>query len=135
MAVKKALDSVATTVVWTQKDVFEPGKFTLESLEENAQRCDFAVMVFGPDDVIYSRGNRQAGPRDNVIFELGLFMGALDRKRAFVVAPRGKNLKIPTDILGTNLVLFPAGDYKSLNQSINEACETIRNVVLRTGPI
>lgn len=35
-----------------------------------------------------------SGQRD---FELGLFMGALARKRAFVVAPHGKNLKIPTD--------------------------------------
>ena len=52
MAVKKALDNVAETVVWTQKNVFEPGKFTLESLEENARRSDFAVMVFGPDDLI-----------------------------------------------------------------------------------
>jgi predicted nucleotide-binding protein len=135
MAVKKALDSVATTVVWTQKDVFEPGKFTLESLEEHARRSDFAVMVFGPDDVIYSRGNRQAAPRDNVIFELGLFMGALDRKRTFVVAPHGKKLKIPTDILGTNLVKYPVGGNKSLNKSIDGACESIRNVVLRTGPI
>ncbi|MGA3265487.1 MAG: TIR domain-containing protein [Verrucomicrobiota bacterium] len=135
LAVKKSLDKVATTVVWTQKDVFEPGKFTLESLEENAQRSDFAVMVFGPDDIIFSRGNRQAGPRDNVIFELGLFMGALERKRAFVIAPRGKKLKIPTDILGTNFVTYPVGGNKSLDRAIDEACETLKNVIKKSGPI
>jgi predicted nucleotide-binding protein len=135
LAVKKALESVAEAVVWTQKDVFEPGKFTLESLEENAQRSDFAVMVFGPDDVIFSRGKRQTGPRDNVIFELGLFMGALERKRAFVVSPRGKKLKVPTDILGANFVNYSTGGNKSLDQWIDEACEPLKGVVKRSGTI
>lgn len=135
LAAKKSLASVAEAVVWTQKDVFEPGKFTLESLEENAQRSDFAVMVFGPDDVIFSRGKCQTGPRDNVIFELGLFMGALERKRAFVIAPRGKKLKIPTNILGTNFVLYPVGGNKSLDRAINEACETLKKVIKKNGPI
>ena len=135
MAVKKAMDSVAEVIVWTQGSVFEPGKLTLESLEEQARHSDFAVMVFAPDDVIFCRGIRRAGPRDNVIFELGLFMGATARKRAFVVAPCGKRLKIPTDILGTNFVSYPVGGGKSLEQSINEACETMRNVVLKNGPL
>jgi predicted nucleotide-binding protein len=135
LAVRKALDRVAEAVVWTQGSVFEPGKFTLESLEDQARRSDFAVMVFAPDDVIFCRGKRQIGPRDNVIFELGLFMGATDRKRAFAVVPRGKKLKIPTDILGTNLVMYCVGGGKALEQSIDEACETIRNVVLKNGPL
>ena len=135
VAVKKAMNRFAETVLWTQGNVFEPGKFTLESLEEQSRRSDFAVMVFAPDDVIFCRGKLQAGPRDNVIFELGLFMGALDRKRVFVVAPRGKKLKIPTDILGTNFVTYSIGVGKSIDQSIHEACETMRNVVLKNGPI
>ena len=135
LAVKKVLDKVAEVIVWTQKDVFEPGKFTLESLEEHARSVDFAVMVFGPDDVIFSRGRRQAGPRDNVIFELGLFMGALERKRAFVVAPRGQKLKIPTDMLGTNFVMYAAGGSKSLALSIAEACETLKKVITKNGTI
>ena len=135
LAVKKSLEKIAEAVVWTHKDVFEPGKFTLESLEEHAQRSDFAVMVFGPDDVIFSKGNRQAGPRDNVIFELGLFMGALERKRAFVIAPRGKKLKIPTDILGTNFVMYSLGGNKSLDRVIDEACETLKKVIKKSGPI
>jgi predicted nucleotide-binding protein len=129
------VESVAEAVVWTQKDIFEPGKFTLESLEENARRSDFAVMVFGPDDVIFSRGKRQPSPRDNVIFELGLFMGALDRKRAFVVAPLGKKLKVPTDILGANLVVYSVGGNKSLDQGVDEACSSLKEVIKRSGTI
>jgi len=78
---------------------------------------------------------RQAGPRDNVIFELGLFMGALERKRAFVIAPRGKKLKIPTDILGTNFVMYSLGGNKSLDRVIDEACETLKKVIKKSGPI
>ncbi len=135
MAVKKAMDRVSEATVWTQGNVFEPGKFTLESLEEQSRCSDFAVMVFSPDDLIFCRGKRQAGPRDNVIFELGLFMGATDRKRAFVVTPRGKKLKIPSDLLGTNLVMYSVGGGITLEQSVDAACETIRNVVLKNGPL
>lgn len=135
LAVKKAMNRVAEAIVWTQGNVFEPGKFTLESLEEQSRRSDFAVMVFAPDDVIFCRGKRQAGPRDNVIFELGLFIGAMNRKRAFVVAPRGKKLKIPTDILGTNMVMYSVGGGKSLEESIDQACEMIRTVVLKSGAL
>lgn len=135
LAMKIEMEKVAEAVVWTQKNVFEPGKFTLESLEEHAHKADFAVMVFGPDDVIFSRGRRHSGPRDNVIFELGLFMGALDHKRAFVVAPRGLKLKIPTDILGTNLILYAAGGNNPLSSAIAEACETLKTVIAMRGPI
>ena len=134
-AVEKALSKVAETILWTQPNVFEPGKNTLESLDEQARRCDFAVMVFAPDDKIFSRRKRHSGPRDNVIFELGLFMGAMDRTRAFIISPRGMKLKIPTDLLGTNFVSYSAGGSVSLERAINEACEAIQHVVVKSGAL
>lgn len=133
-AVKASLMHVAEPTIWS-KGVFGPDKFTLEALEDQAQKVDFAVMVFGPDDVIFSRGKRFDGPRDNVIFELGLFMGALGRKRAFVILPSGKELKVPSDLLGTNSVRYAVTRTQSLSVAIDVACEDLRKVVQQNGPI
>lgn len=133
-AVKSSLAHVAAVTLWT-KGVFGPDKFTLEALEDQARNVDFAIMVFGPDDVIFSRHKRQEAPRDNVIFELGLFMGALGRKRAFVIAPAGKKLKIPTDLLGTNRIEYSATDPRELVNQIDAACEDLRDVIVNQGPL
>ena len=83
-----------TTTAWNQ-GVFAAGSYTLESLVEAARRADFAVLVATPDDVVNSRDLAQFAPRDNVILELGLFLGALGRERTYVVADRTAPLKLP----------------------------------------
>ncbi|MDA1273626.1 MAG: nucleotide-binding protein [Verrucomicrobia bacterium] len=133
-AVKASLAQVAEPTIWSQ-GVFGPDKFTLEALEDQAQNVDFAIMVFGPDDVIFSRGKRFDCPRDNVIFELGLFMGALGSKRAFVVSPSGKKLKVPSDLLGRNSVQYSLTPTRSLSETIDVACEDLRKVIQNNGPI
>jgi predicted nucleotide-binding protein len=50
-----------------------------------SKETDFAAFVVTADDVTASRGRRKASPRDNVVFEIGLFMGAIGRERTFVV--------------------------------------------------
>ncbi len=81
------------------RGVFEAGKTTIEDLVREANECDFAVIVTSRDDVTFSRGTLKTSPRDNVIFELGLFMGALSRERTFVLVPRGVDFKVPSDLL------------------------------------
>jgi CRP/FNR family transcriptional regulator, cyclic AMP receptor protein len=87
------------TKVWTD-GIFNASKATIEDLATAVTHADFAVLVFTADDLISSRGADAYAPRDNVIFELGLFMGALGRERSFIVRPRGVALKIPSDLLG-----------------------------------
>ena len=71
--------------LWSQ-GVFECSKTTIEDLMRINKEVDFAVLVLTGDDVTKSRGKKRASPRDNVIFELGLFMGALRRERTYIVA-------------------------------------------------
>jgi len=130
--VKKALSSVAQVRIWTE-GVFGCDQFTLESLEKQAHEVDFAVMVFAADDKVFSRGRGSEAPRDNVVFELGLFTGSLGRKRAFVLKPRGLPLKIPSDLLGKNHIEY---EVKSREEAaIREACTELVEIIKREGAI
>lgn len=126
-----AHDAVTVTV-WTNH-VFGPSRFFLESLEDATNSADFAVLVVGPDDKVTSRGEDLDAPRDNVVFELGLFMGAVGRKRVFIVMPRGGELKIPTDLLGLNPITYALGDPKDLAARIGPVCTELRNAINELG--
>lgn len=117
---------------WTN-GVFEASKTTIESLVAISGECDFAILVLTADDVTVSRSKAKPSPRDNVIFELGLFMGALGRERTIVVAPPGIELKIPSDLLGVTMVRYkarPRDPRKRLQEPIRELIKHIR----RLGP-
>ena len=87
-----------------------------------------------PDDpLVEARGERKAAPRDNVIFELGLFMGALGRARSFIVRERGVDLKIPTDLLGVTSIEYESGDSSSIDIRMAPACELIRRRAAALG--
>ena len=71
---------------------FNPGRNTLDRLVELSQEVDFAAFVFAQDDWTndgYVRRPGQASPRDNVVFEAGLFGGALGIRRTFILHANG----------------------------------------------
>jgi predicted nucleotide-binding protein len=78
----------------------------MEDLEREVNSADFAIAVVTGEDVVTSRKRRKVAPRDNVVFELGLFMGQLGRDRTVIVTPRGMNLKLPSDLHGLNPLSF-----------------------------
>lgn len=85
------------------KNVFNPSENNIEALVEQAKRCDFAILVLTPDDWVKSRGSLDIAPRDNVIFELGLFMGAIGRNRTFLLTTTD-TMKLPSDLDGITRV-------------------------------
>ncbi len=83
-----------TVVIWTD-GVFRAGFYFLESLEAQVDESDFAIAIAHGDDMTQTRGNEWPAPRDNVIFELGLFMGRLGRARAILFRAKGPKGKTP----------------------------------------
>ena len=78
-----------------------------------ARAYDYAIFVFTPDDLIQDHDKQAAVPRDNVVFEAGLFIGQLTRFKTFVVQPYGKNVQLPTDLNGlttANPTMLPVID-------------------------
>src|SRR5439155_23812653 len=97
-AIQQNLTNVEVTL-WTQ-DAFYVGESIIAGLHRNLQRFDFGIFVFAPDDQILIRGQKQQTVRDNVVLELGMFMGRLGKERTFIVQPNAVEMRLPTDLLG-----------------------------------
>lgn len=120
------------SAVWDQ-GVFFAGGYPLEALEKAVSESDFAVAIAQPDDIVETRGTRYSTLRDNVLFELGIFMGRLTRHRAILVHPRVTGLKLPSDVHGLTLVSYDPGKPGELAARLGPACHEIRKLVKNLG--
>ncbi|GAA4790140.1 nucleotide-binding protein [Lysobacter hankyongensis] len=84
------------SVVWTE--AFPAGKTVLGALDEILTACTASVMVLTADDAVIARGQDRRVPRDNLVYELGLFHGRNGRNRTFVLAPA--SVTLPSDLSG-----------------------------------
>jgi predicted nucleotide-binding protein len=126
-AIQEGLEHDAEVTVWSQ-GVFALSKTTMASLFDKLEEVDFGVFVFAPDDVAILRDRKINAVRDNVIFELGLFIGRLGMEQCFIVAPKGNDdLHIPTDLVGLTPAFFDA-DRQDRNfvAALGPACNHIR---------
>lgn len=129
----RALSRHALTCrLWTQ-GVFQMSQTTIEDLVRASQESDYAVLFLTPDDMTSTRGRRKASPRDNVVFELGLFMGALGRDRTFIIMPKGANLKLPTDLLGVTHTPYARGGPASRGQRLRPVAQLLWRRINQLG--
>src|SRR5882672_2101098 len=130
-ALTRGLEDVAHVEPWTTS--FNPGTTTLGRLLELAREVDFAAFVFARDDWTINSPpasdpseSGQASPRDNVVFEAGLFGAALGMRRTFILHASGA--KLPSDLLGLTSVRYDqattATEMKSVNQKLRKAIES-----------
>jgi CRP/FNR family transcriptional regulator, cyclic AMP receptor protein len=122
------------SVVICSDGVFTASAYPIESLEQAVDASDFALAIAQPGDFITSRGHTIAVPRDNVIFELGLFIGRLGRKRTFLLEPRGDNGKLPSDLSGLITIPYRPGKPHELPSLLRPACHHIRKIINEFGP-
>jgi predicted nucleotide-binding protein len=119
--------------IWTD-NVFKPSKGTMESLEGKLETSDFTVAIFSADDKVESRGEEKVAPRDNTVFELGLFGGAIGRERSFFAVEKGVDLKIPSDLAGITSLRFSRPDKPRDAPEVKEACAQIEERIRALGP-
>src|SRR5499427_4392946 len=132
-ALTRGLEDIARVDPWTTS--FNPGTTTLERLVELTREVDFAAFVFAQDDwtavnvaAAPSDASGQASPRDNVVFEAGLFGGVLGMRRTFILHANGS--KLPTDLLGLTSIRY--GDAASAEE-IEEICKKVRKAIENEG--
>jgi hypothetical protein len=130
-AARSLLQTDAEITLWNE-GFFELGNTVIDQLVNSRSRFDFALLVLTPDDLIRSRQDEKFGPRDNVIFELGLFMGDLGRSRTFLL--HHADVKMPTDLSGliTARYEWPRGD-GSYKAAVGAACDSIREQIRALG--
>lgn len=132
-AIQQGLDHVAECVIWSQ-GVFGPTLMNrLEALRIAAQRCDFAVLVLTPDDMLSKRGKEGFAPRDNVILELGFFSGTLGLDRTFMVAGRNDSLEMPSDLAGLDPIYFRRHSDGNLTASVGVVCTALKKAIKQRG--
>ena len=101
---------------------FGLNKTTIEDLVKQAPTFDFAVFILSAEDIRTSRGSKARVPRDNVVFETGLFMGVLGRDRVFLVKRRDVKVELPSDLLGITMpdyIVPPTNDVQTWEAAIS----------------
>jgi hypothetical protein len=130
--VQAGLDLTCEVEVWSQ-GAFGLSGNTLESLVLVLDRFDFAVLVVTADDMVIKRGVARPAPRDNIIFELDLFMGGLGRERTFILYDRMQTLELPSDLAGIAHVTFEPHESGNLEAALGAACTRLRLTMKQLG--
>ena len=130
-ALQLELESWAETTLWNQ-GVFRPSSTVLDDLISVSNDYDCGVFVFSADDIVKIREQQFAATRDNVIFELGLFIGKLGKARTFLIVPKSQqHFRLPTDLTGLTYLSFDS-DRANLQAAVGPACtrimETMRSI-------
>ena len=118
---------------WTD-GVFEASSTSIESLVKLSKETDFAALVLTADDARVTRNREGHVPRDNVVFELGLFMGALGRERVFILKPANVDIQIPSDLLGVTWIEYCWGGSGTRIDKLRPTCRRIREHIKQLGP-
>ncbi|TIL65363.1 nucleotide-binding protein [Mesorhizobium sp.] len=135
-AAQEGLEHDVEPTVWTQ-GVFSLSRSSMASLIDQLDESDFGLFIFSPSDVTDIKDEKKKTVRDNVIFELGLFVGRLGSDRCFLVVPRGlDDLHFPTDLLGLTPAMFDA-DRQDGNMvaALGPACNRVRKSVQKLGRV
>ena len=91
------------------------GKTIMEKFETYGTAASFVIVLLTPDDVGQTVADRDAGTtpnfraRQNVVLELGYFIGKIGRDNIVVV---NKDVERPSDLAGLSYVEYPGSNWK-----------------------
>ncbi len=137
LKLKVSLEATADVSFWGT--AFESGDITLDKVLDLSKSHDFGIFIFGPDDFLIKHGKKQRAVRDNVLFETGVFMGVLGKKRTMILVPKSANriLSWPSDLDGLTTLRYPSrkngAPYSP--RSLDQLTEQIKHLVLKEGPL
>lgn len=121
------------TRLWTD-EVFGASSYPLDSLKDVLDESDFAIAIAQGDDLVHTRGVTRPAPRDNVLVELGMFIGRLGRERSFLVVPKeDEAVSLPSDFKGLTPITYVPTCRDDLPLCLAPALEEIKRQVRLRG--
>lgn len=133
-AIHRALHYYAEVTPW-HAGTFKANDYTIEGLERQLQASDFAVFVLASDDIVLMRGKAYLAPRDNTIFEMGMFWGKLRRERVFFLIPESvpreregqaiDEFHLPSDLQGLTVLHYEQRSDNNYDAAVNLACDEV----------
>lgn len=124
-ALEKELEDIAQISLWP--NIFELNKSNFNNLVSQIAFYDYAILIATADDTVTSRDLTSKGPRDNVLFEFGLFTGGLGDSRVFFLMQDGA--KIPSDLNGITLPFVPKFSSRLFGKRLKAAVDEIKNYI------
>lgn len=123
-AIQANLNHVCEPHIWSQ-GLFGLSQGTLETLVGSLSKFDFAIFVLRSDDIAVSRNKEYNSPRDNVLLELGMFIGGIGKERTFMVVDRSAKIKLPSDLAGITPAFFDPPNKGTMDAAVGTACYQI----------
>ena len=110
-----------------EKAVFRLNNNYLNDLIRATLQFDFGILIGTQDDKVEVRGSDSPQPRDNILFELGLFIGRLGLNNcAFLI---DKDIKLLSDIKGISLARFERSNMETFTKAITQIKDLFKNQV------
>lgn len=116
--VKINLSLVADCFLWQEPEVWETNKSTFDNLIRMSNYFDFGVFIATSDDLTLTNEKLVIEPRDNVILEMALFLGAMGHNKSFLLVEEG--VKLPSDFNGIFMPRFDRNKDASILAACNE---------------
>lgn len=132
-AIAENLEFDAEVTIW-RSGTFTLSSNTLDDLILKSKSVDFSVFIFSPEDLTIMRARERYVVRDNVLFELGLFIGSIGKDRCFIIKPRDVELHFPSDLLGITPADYdPNRSDDNLTSSLTYASTLIKREMKNKG--
>ncbi|OXM86139.1 TIR domain-containing protein [Paenibacillus rigui] len=131
-ALQTSLHFSFEVTVWSQM-LFPPSQTTLAPLIKKAQNSDFALFVFQPNDLTLLRDQVVSTVRDNVILELGLFIGQIGLERTYFIIPEGEQFHLATDLIGLTPLKYNPYHSDGLLAALGPATYTMKQMLKEWG--
>lgn len=117
--VKEYLSNISNVHLWKDGGVWEVNSSTFENLLKLVNLFDFGIFVATADDLTMANEDKIViKPRDNVILEMALFLGALGKDKSFLLVEEG--IKLPSDFNGIYMPQFKADNEDSIEKACSE---------------
>lgn len=122
-ALEEQLADTIECRIWEDAKIFSLNKSALDSLLIAARKFDYGILVATKDDIATVRKVKRYIPRDNVMFEMGMFIGSLGLTRAYLLVE--KESKLPTDYNGVTISYFERETDGSLKAAVSKIVTAI----------